>query len=52
MLKDGKIIYGCEIEGQWLECGNKLKWLETNIFLALKHPVFGPEIKKYLKKLS
>ena len=34
MIKDGKIIYGYEFEGEWLECGNVEKWLKSNIFLA------------------
>ena len=49
MVKDGKIIYGYEIEGEWLECGNKLGWLKSNCYLSLNHPEFGVELKKYLK---
>jgi len=51
MLKDGKIIYGYEFEGRWLECGNKLDWLKTHLDLALKHPQYGPELKKFLKEI-
>lgn len=51
MIKDGKIIYGYEIEGEWLECGNKLGWLKSHLYLSLKHPEFGPELKKYLKEI-
>lgn len=51
MLKNGEKIYGCQFEGKWLECGNKLAWLKSNLYLSLKHPKFGPEIKKYLKEL-
>lgn len=36
MIKDGKIIYGYEFEGKWLECGNKLNWLESNLYLGAK----------------
>lgn len=49
MLKDGKVIYGYEFEGKWLECGNKLEWLKSHLYLSLKHPRFGPELKKTLK---
>jgi len=49
MIKDGKMIYGYEFEGRWLECGNKLDWLKSNIYLSLKHPQFGPELRKFLK---
>lgn len=51
MAQQGQKIYGCEFEGKWLECGNKLAWLQSNIHLALKHPEFGPEIKRYMKEL-
>jgi len=49
MVKDGKMIYGYEFEGRWLECGNKLDWLKTHLYLSLKHPQFGPELRKFLK---
>jgi len=52
MIRDGKIIYGYEFEGKWLECGNKLGWLKAHLYLSLKHPQFGPAIKKYLKEIK
>ncbi len=51
MLTDGKMIYGYEFEGKWLECGNKMEWLKSNLYLSLKHPQFGPELKKILKEI-
>jgi len=52
MLKDGKVIYGYELEGKWLECGDKSRWLKSNLYLSLKHPKFGPELKEYLKEIK
>lgn len=52
MLNDGKIIYGYEIEGEWLECGDKARWLRSNIYLSLKHPQYSPELKKFLKEIK
>jgi len=52
MLRDGKVIYGYEIEGNWLECGDKLRWLKSHLYLSLKHPKFGPELKKFLKEIT
>ena len=49
MLAEGKVIYGYEFEGEWLECGTKLNWLKSNLYLALNNPIYGPELKKYLK---
>ena len=51
MIKDGKIIYGYQFEGKWLECGNKLNWLKSSFYLSLKHHKFGPKLKEYLKEI-
>lgn len=48
-LRDGKIIYGYEFEGKWLECGNKTDWLKSNFYLTLKHPEYGPKIREILR---
>lgn len=52
MLKDGKLVYGGEIEGRWLECGNKLGWLKSQLYLSLKDPRFGPKLKEFLKEIK
>ena len=52
MLSDGKIIYGCELKGDWLECGDKLKWLKSFFYLSLKDPRFKDELKQYLKTIK
>jgi len=52
MAQDGKIIYGYEFEGEWLECGTKNGWLECHFFLSSKHPKFGPRLKEVLKKIK
>ncbi len=49
MLSDGKTIYGYELKGNWLECGNKLEWLKSFLYFALKDPRFSDELKEYLK---
>ena len=52
MLSDGKIIYGYELKGEWLECGDKLKWLKSFFYFALKDPRFRDELHQYLKTLK
>lgn len=52
MLSDGKIIYGCELKGEWLECGDKSKWLKSFFYFALKDPRFSEELKQYLKTIK
>ncbi|MCX6765200.1 MAG: sugar phosphate nucleotidyltransferase [Candidatus Nealsonbacteria bacterium] len=49
MLKEGKLIYGYEFEGKWVECGNKLDWMKANMYMCLNDPKNGQEIKKFLK---
>ena len=43
MVRDGKLIYGYELQGKWLECGNLKEWMRSNVYLALKDKVLGDE---------
>jgi len=52
MLDDGKTIYGYELRGEWLECGDKPKWLKSFLYFALRDPKFGAELKQYLKTIK
>ena len=50
MIDDGKTVYGYEFEGKWLECGNKLAYLKSNLYLSLKDPRFNQQLKNFLNK--
>jgi len=50
MLDEGKSIYGCEFEGKWLECGNKLAWLKSDLYLTLQDPRFSEDLKAFIKE--
>ena len=50
--KAGKLIYGYQIQGNWLECGDKMRWLKSHFYLSLNDPDFGPELKNYLKEIN
>lgn len=52
MLDDGKTLYGYELKGEWLECGDKLKWLKSFMYLALKDERFGKDLKEYVKNIK
>jgi UTP--glucose-1-phosphate uridylyltransferase len=52
MLSDGKTIYGYELKGEWLECGDKLKWLKSFMYFALKDPRYAEELKRYIKNIK
>lgn len=47
MIEDGKMIYGYEFKGKWLECGDKDKWIKSFLYLASKEEKY----KNYLKNL-
>ena len=49
MITDGKMVYGYELKGEWLECGDKLKWLRSFLHFVSKDPRFSGELKDYLK---
>ena len=52
MLDDGKQIYGYELSGEWLECGDKLKWMKSFFYMALKNSKYKDELKQYLKTIK
>ena len=52
MLDDGKQIYGYELSGEWLECGDKLKWMKSFFYMALKNSKYKEELKQYLKTIK
>ena len=52
MIEDGKMIYGYEFEGEWLECGTKDGWVQCNFQVSLKHPKFSSQLKGILKKIK
>lgn len=49
MISDGKVIYGYEFEGEWLECGSKKDWMRANLRLILQNPDYRKEAREYLK---
>lgn len=52
ILEDGLPVYGYEVKGEWLECGDKLKWLKSFMYLALRDERFGKELREYVKTLK
>jgi len=51
MIKDGKTVYGHEIDGKWLDCREGIEFIKSDLFLAIKDQEFGPILKKYLKEI-
>lgn len=52
MADEGKSVYGYELKGEWLECGNKSSWLKSFLTLLVNDPEFGPETRDFLKSLK
>lgn len=51
MIEQGEEIFGCEIQGKWLECGNKLNYLKSQIYLSLTESPFKKELREFVKKI-
>ena len=52
MLKNNRPLYGYEIDGQWLDTGDKFNFMKASIVLGLKHPEVKEKLAKYLKSLK
>ena len=52
MLENNRPIYGKELEGCWLDTGDKFNFIKASIHLGLKHPEIGGKLKEYLRGLK
>jgi UTP--glucose-1-phosphate uridylyltransferase len=52
MLRDKKPLYGCMLNGEWLDTGDKFNFVKATIHLGLKHPEIGEKLRKYIKGLQ
>lgn len=52
MIKNGKMVYGYEIKGDWLECGSKEEYIRSFVRYALKYYEFKDSILKMIKNLN
>lgn len=52
MLDGGKKLYGCELEGEWLDTGDKLGFLKATLHYGIKHPEIGEKLRQYIRTLS
>jgi UTP--glucose-1-phosphate uridylyltransferase len=52
MLGEGKPLYGRMLEGEWLDTGDKLGFLQATIHYGLKHPEVNVKLRKYLANLD
>ncbi|HEA84577.1 MAG TPA: UTP--glucose-1-phosphate uridylyltransferase [Candidatus Wildermuthbacteria bacterium] len=43
MVNEGKVVYGYEVDGEWLECGDKTSWLRSTLYLLQRDPRFSGE---------
>ena len=51
MAEEGKVVYGYEIKGEWLECGDKLNWYKSFLTLLMEeHPEFSSKARELLNK--
>jgi len=51
MLENNRPLYGKELEGEWLDTGDKFNFIKASIKLGLKHPEIGEKLKKFIDGL-
>lgn len=52
MLERDMPLFGCRLEGEWLDTGDKFNFLKTTIHFGLKHPDVGEKLRNHLKGLA
>ncbi|MDR3556984.1 MAG: UTP--glucose-1-phosphate uridylyltransferase [Syntrophobacteraceae bacterium] len=52
LLERDRPLYGKELQGEWLDTGDKFNFLKATIKLGLKHPEVGEKLRAYLKDLK
>jgi UTP--glucose-1-phosphate uridylyltransferase len=52
MLEQKRPLYGKNIEGEWLDTGNKLNFIKATLKLGIKDLEIASDLKKFIKDLS
>ncbi len=52
MLGNNRPIYGYELEGEWLDIGDKFNFMKAAITLSLEHPEIKDAMRKYIKEIK
>ena len=52
LLERDRPLYGKELQGEWLDTGDKFNFIKATIKLGLKHPEVGEKLRTYLKDLK
>lgn len=52
MLRNNRQVYGYELEGEWIPCGDRLDFVKSTVKLAVAHPDFGEEFRKFLQSFK
>ncbi len=52
MLENNRPLYGRELEGEWLDTGDKFNFIKAVIKIGLDHPEIGEKLRKFLKELK
>jgi UTP--glucose-1-phosphate uridylyltransferase len=52
MLANNRPIYGKDLEGEWLDTGDKFNFIKASIKLGLKHPEIGGKLREFIKEIN
>lgn len=50
-IKSGGKFYGCEVNGEYYDCGDKLGYMKAAVNFGLKHEDIGVDFRKYLNEI-
>lgn len=51
-LLEKEDFYGYILQGERFDCGDKFGFQQANLYFALKDEFIGPQLKKYIEKIS
>ncbi|MFA5993735.1 MAG: UTP--glucose-1-phosphate uridylyltransferase GalU [Parcubacteria group bacterium] len=52
MLANNRPLYGKDLEGEWLDTGDKFNFIKASIKLGLKHPEIGAKLREFIKEIN
>jgi UTP--glucose-1-phosphate uridylyltransferase len=52
MLENNQPIYGKELEGEWLDTGDKFNFIKASLKIGINHPEVGSKLRAFIKKLA
>ena len=52
LLKQGRVLYGQKLVGEWLDTGNKYNFIKATIKIGLKNKEIGQKLRRFILDIS